>query len=202
SAALVNALVRGLERHGGQLLLNSHVAEVLVENNRAAGVRLRSGKIIRSHKAVVSNASVWDTLKLLPETSVPQRFRQQRQATPECDSFMHLHLGIDAAGVRSDLACHYIFVKDWEQGVTAPQNVVLVSIPSLLDPHLAPGGKHVIHAYTPGNEPYDLWQKLVKRSYPVGNRTSEEYKLQKQARAEVMWFALERIIPDIRSRGL
>jgi carotene isomerase len=192
SAALVDALVRGLERHGGQLLLNSHVAEVLVENNRAAGVRLRSGKIIRSHKAVVSNASVWDTLKLLPENSVPQRFRQQRQATPECDSFMHLHLGIDAAGVRSDLACHYIFVKDWEKGVSAPQNVVLVSIPSLLDPHLAPPGKHVIHAYTPGNEPYDLWQKL--------DRTSEEYKLQKQARAEVMWEALERIVPDIRSR--
>ncbi|TAG01873.1 MAG: NAD(P)/FAD-dependent oxidoreductase [Oscillatoriales cyanobacterium] len=192
SGALVDALVRGLERHGGQLLLNSHVAEVLVENNRAAGVRLRSGKIIRSHKAVVSNASVWDTLKLLPENSIPKRFRQQRQATPECDSFMHLHLGIDAAEVRSDLACHYIFVKDWDLGVSAPQNVVLVSIPSLLDPHLAPDGKHVIHAYTPGNEPYDLWQKL--------DRASEEYKQQKQARAEVMWEALERIIPDIRSR--
>jgi phytoene dehydrogenase-like protein len=90
------------------------------------------------------------------------------------------------------LACHYIFVKDWEMGVSAPQNVVLVSIPSLLDPHLAPPGKHVIHAYTPGNEPYDLWQKL--------DRTSEEYKLKKQARAEVMWEALERIIPNIRSR--
>ncbi len=200
SAALVDALVRGLERHGGQLLLNSHVEEVLVENNRAAGVRLRSGKIIRARKAVVSNASVWDTLKLLPESSVPKRFRQQRQATPECDSFMHLHLGIDAAGVRSDLACHYISVKDWEMGVSAPQNVVLVSIPSLLDQGLAPEGKHVIHAYTPGNEPYDLWQKHARRSYPVGNRTSAEYQQQKQARAEVMWLALERIIPDIRSR--
>ena len=95
------------------MLLNSHVEEVLVENNRAVGVRLRSGEIIRSHKAVVSNASVWDTLKLLPESSVPKAFRKQRQATPECDSFMHLHLGIDATEVRSDLACHYIFVKDW-----------------------------------------------------------------------------------------
>ncbi len=192
SAGLVNALVRGLERHGGQLLLNSHVAEVLVENNRAVGVRLRSGKVIRSHKAVISNASVWDTLKLLPESSVPKSFRQQRQATPECDSFMHLHLGIDATGVRSDLACHYIFVKDWEQGISAPQNVVLISIPSLLDPGLAPAGKHVIHAYTPGNEPYDLWQNL--------DRSSLAYQQQKQARAEIMWEALERIIPDIRSR--
>lgn len=32
------------------------------------------------------------------------------------------------------------------------------------------------------------------------NRTSEEYKRQKQERAEVMWRALERIIPDIRER--
>ena len=44
-AALVNALVRGLERHGGRFAANSPRAEVLVENNRAAGVRLRSGKL-------------------------------------------------------------------------------------------------------------------------------------------------------------
>jgi len=50
----------------------------------------------------------------------------------------------------------------------------------------------VIHVYTPGNEPYDLWQGMDRRS--------QEYGQQKQMRAEVMWQALERIIPDIRSR--
>ena len=104
---------------------------------------------------------------------------------------MHLHLGIDAQGIRPDLACHYIVVKDWEMGVTAPQNVVVVSIPSLLDPSLAPAGKHTIHVYTPGNEPYALWQGMDRRS--------QAYAQQKQVRAEVMWQALERIIPDIRS---
>jgi phytoene dehydrogenase-like protein len=192
SGALVDALVRGLERHGGRLMLGAHVEQVLVEGNRAVGVRLRGGKEIRVRRAVVSNASVWDTLKLLPEGAVPKRFRAKRQATPECDSFMHLHLGIDAEGIRPDLACHYIVVNNWETGVTAPQNVVLVSIPSLLDPSLAPSGKHVIHVYTPGNEPYDLWQGMDRRS--------QEYARQKQVRAEVMWQALERIIPDIRSR--
>jgi phytoene dehydrogenase-like protein len=165
---------------------------VLVEGNRAVGVRLRGGKEMRSRRAVVSNASVWDTLKLLPESAVPKRFRVKRQATPECDSFMHLHLGIEAKGLPPNLACHYIVVNDWQKGVTAPQNVVLVSIPSLLDPSLAPPGKHVIHVYTPGNEPYELWQGMDRRS--------EEYARQKQARAEVMWQALERIIPDVRSR--
>ncbi|PLZ86884.1 phytoene desaturase family protein [Fischerella thermalis] len=191
SGAIVDALVRGLQRYGGQLILNAHVEQVLVENNRATGVGLRHGKVIRARRAVISNASVWDTLKLLPKTALPKSF-QQRANTPECDSFMHLHLGIDAQGLRPDLACHHIIVNDWERGVSAEQNVVLVSIPSILDPSLAPPGKHVIHVYTPGNEPYALWQGM--------NRNSQEYQQQKQKRAEVMWKALERIIPDVRSR--
>ena len=191
SGALVDALVRGLKRRGGQLYLKAHVEQVLVENNRAVGVRLRGGKEIRARRAVVSNASVWDTLKLLPAGAVPPPFRKKRQATPACESFMHLHLGIDAQGL-GELACHYIVVNDWELGVTAPQNVVLVSIPSLLDPSLAPEGKHAIHVYTPGNEPYTLWKGLDRRS--------PEYTKQKQARSQVMWQALERVIPDIRSR--
>ena len=192
SGALVGALVRGLERHGGHLMLDAPVEQVLVEGDRAVGVRLRKGTI-RARRAVVSNASVWDTLKLLPQGSVLESFRAKRQATPACDSFMHLHLGIDGAGLPPNLPCHHIIVNDWEKGVTAPQNVVLVSIPSLLDSSLAPPGKQSIHVYTPGNEPYHLWQGLDRRS--------QEYAHQKQARSEVMWQALERIIPDIRDRA-
>jgi phytoene dehydrogenase-like protein len=177
---------------GSGALLNAHVEQVLVEGNKAVGVRLRDGEEIRARRAVVSNASVWDTLKLLPEGAISPKFRSQRQATPECDSFMHLHLGINAQGLPADLACHYIVVNDWELGITAPQNVVLVSIPSILDPSLAPQGKHAIHVYTPGNEPYALWQGLDRRS--------QEYEQQKRSRAEVMWQAVERIMPDIRSR--
>jgi phytoene dehydrogenase-like protein len=105
---------------------------------------------------------------------------------------MHLHLGIDATDISPDLPCHHMVVNDWQRGVTAPQNVVAVSIPSLLDPSLAPPGKHVIHVYTPATEPYDLWQGM--------GRNSEAYAQQKQARAEVMWQALERFIPDVRDR--
>ena len=105
---------------------------------------------------------------------------------------MHLHLGIDAQGLPADLACHHIVVNTWEPDVTAPQNVIAISIPSLLDPTLAPASKHNIHVYTPGSEPYGLWQHLDRRS--------KAYEQQKQARSEVMWQALERIIPDVRSR--
>lgn len=38
------------------------------------------------------------------------------------------------------------------------QNVVLVSIPSVMDADLAPPGKHTLHAYLPATEPWSLWE--------------------------------------------
>lgn len=35
--SIIEALVRGLEKHGGRLLLNSHVEEILLEGGRAVG---------------------------------------------------------------------------------------------------------------------------------------------------------------------
>ncbi|MGD1861431.1 MAG: phytoene desaturase family protein [Leptolyngbyaceae cyanobacterium] len=192
SAALVSALVRGLEKHGGQLRLGAHVAEIMLADDRAQGVRLKSGEVLTARQAIVSNASIWDTLNLLPDHAATRSLRQQRQDIPPCDSFMHLHLGIDGSGLPDDLACHHIVVNDWEKGVTAPQNVVLISLPSRLDATLAPTGKDVIHVYTPGNEPYAPWQGLDRRS--------EAYHQLKQQRSAVMWQALERVIPDIRDR--
>jgi phytoene dehydrogenase-like protein len=191
SRALVDALVRGLVKKGGRLELNAHVAQVLVTGNRAVGVQLRNGKEIFARKAVVSNASIWDTLNLIPTGKLPPSFIQDRQQIPDCDSFMHLHVGIDAQDLH-DLACHYIVVDDWSKGITTPLNVIVMSIPSVLDPGLAPPGKHVVHVYTPGNEPYDFWQGLDRRS--------AAYQDLKQSRGESLWRALERVIPDVRDR--
>lgn len=191
SGAIVDALVRGITKRGGKIIYNAHVDQILVTQNRATGVHLTNGVEIQAAKAVVSNASIWDTLPLIPIGAVPKNFVEKRSKTPECESFMHLHLGIDASGLE-ELECHYIVVNDWEQGVTAPQNVVVMSIPSVLDPSLAPAGKHSIHVYTPGNEPYQLWAGM--------DRCSQAYQELKQKRVEIMWQGLERVIPDIRDR--
>lgn len=42
SGAIVKALMRGLERWGGQLLLGCHVEQILVESGKVVGVRLKS----------------------------------------------------------------------------------------------------------------------------------------------------------------
>lgn len=45
TAAIVDALVRGLEKFGGRLSLGSHVEEIVMEAGRAVGVRLRGGRV-------------------------------------------------------------------------------------------------------------------------------------------------------------
>ncbi|RID44861.1 hypothetical protein BRARA_I01626 [Brassica rapa] len=188
SGAVVEALVRGLEKFGGRLSLKSHVENIVIENGKAVGVKLRNGQFVRARKAVVSNASMWDTLKLLPPGALPDSYVAGVNTTPQCESFMHLHLGFDAKeqGIADDLEIHHIVVNDWERGVDADQNVVLISVPSVLSPNLAPPGKHVLHAYMPGTEPFSLWEGL--------DRKSAEYKDLKSQRSEVMWKAVERAL--------
>ncbi|KAK3011019.1 hypothetical protein RJ639_011923 [Escallonia herrerae] len=186
SGAIVNALVRGMQKYGGRISLRSHVEKIVIENGRAIGVKLRSGQFVRAKKAVVSNASMWDTLDLLPKEVIPKSYQNRIKMTPQCESFMHLHLGFDAEGIREDLGIHHIVVNDWARGVDADQNVVLISVPSVLSPDLAPPGKHVLHAYLPGTEPFELWEGMDRRS--------TEYKQLKAERSEVMWRAVERAL--------
>lgn len=185
SEALVYALVRGLKRWGGELRLGTHVEQILVERGRATGVKLQSGEILHA-PVVISNATLWDTYEnLLAPGTLPSDFRQQALATPAVDSLMHLHLGIDAAGL-DDLSIHHVVVHARDRDLTAPGNTCMISIPSVLDASLAPVGKHVIHAYT--LEPWEGWQR------------DESYAQRKRSRADTLYRALTKVIPDIRDR--
>ena len=202
SEAIVDALTRGLRKNGGRLEVNSHVAGINFDDatKRATGVTLKDGTVITATESVISNCTVWDTLKILPPNAMEEcradgsgkKWVDDVHETKMCASFMHLHLGIDATGLPPDLEIHHIYVEDWARGVTAEQNMVLVSIASVLDPTLAPTGKHVIHAYTPGNEPVELWQGL--------ERGSDEYEKLKDTRSQILWRAVEKAIPDVRVR--
>lgn len=71
-------------------------------------------KVIRARKAVISNASTWDTVPMIPPRDLPMELRTRAESTPQCDSFMHLHLGIDAKVINlnsketisSQFCCH------------------------------------------------------------------------------------------------
>lgn len=52
-------------------------------------------------------------------------------------------------------------------------------LPAVIDPSLAPAGKHTLHAYVPATEPYELWAGLDRRS--------QEYGRLKEERSRVLW---------------
>jgi phytoene dehydrogenase-like protein len=108
---------------------------------------------------------------------------------------MHLHVGFQMTKEElSKLQAHYIFMNDWERGVTAEENCALVSIPSVHDNTLAPDNHAVLHIYTPATERYERWEN-VKRNTPEYNQLKEE-------RSAFLWKVLEKILPDIRQRAV
>lgn len=71
---------RGIEKHGGSIRLASHVKEIVVGDGKASGVRLRSGEVLHASKAVISNASLNDTVKMLhPDLPVTQQLSKQAE---------------------------------------------------------------------------------------------------------------------------
>jgi len=185
SGAIVDALVRGLQRWGGVLRLGTPVEQILVKSGTATGVRLQNGEIIHA-PIVISNATIWDTYtKLLRPEDVPEADRKIALSTPAIDSFMHLHLGIKAEGIEG-LTGHHVVVHDSNIDITVPGNTCMISIPTVWDANLAPPGHHAIHAYT--LEPYAGWEY------------GEFYQEKKRSRAQSLFQALEKIIPDVRSR--
>ena len=96
-----------------------------------------------------------------------------------------------------DLPPQWTIVNSWDVPIDAPGNVIVVSVPSLLDPSLAPDGHHVIHAYTAGNEPFSVWEKFEGRA--DNYRNDPEYVALKEARAAPMWEAIKRRAPDVEA---
>ena len=213
SGAIAEALARGVVKYPqSKVFVNAHVEEILVEDGRTAGVRLSNGKIIKATKAVVSNADPFVTKKLLAnsikdgKTSTEfNAYMDQMTNTdddeggiPNLKSFIHIHAGIDATGLPSvpskDFPAQWAVVRDWNgpEGVESPRNIVLCSMPSLIDPSLAPEGKHVLHAYVPATEPYEEWAGM--------DRTSDEYQQKKDEAADFLWSAIEEYVPNARER--
>ena len=69
-------------------------------------MRLKNGKIVRAKKAVVSNATPFDTVRMLPDggdaPSLPEGVREWKRTLgklPRHGAIMHLFLAIDAEGL-------------------------------------------------------------------------------------------------------
>ena len=229
--SLIQALVKGLEMNrkgvnnngvaGGELRLKTRVERFLLMNDngkaKCTGVQLSDGTTLHARKGVICNAPLWNLAKLLEDSEnessdaavsmAVKEVRKQANAMEMSGSFMHIHLGIPSDGIPLDLDCHHS-VLNLDDDITAEQNLVIVSIPTIFDPTLAPEGYHVIHAYTAASENFAEWDTKLDKGYddgkiadPTDYKRTQQYKELKNQKTEALWKALERIIPDVRERA-
>jgi prolycopene isomerase len=181
---IAQTLVTGLEKSGGKIQYQAKVTKIITRRGQAVGVQLANGQVYQG-KRIVSNATRWDTFeKLLPEKEMPSNEKKWQQRYKKSPSFLSLHMGVKKSVLPANTECHHILLADWQQ-MTAPQGTLFVSIPTLLDPDLAPEGYHIIHAFTP--DWIDNWQGL----------TPTEYEANKEAAAWGIIDRLEKIFPGL-----
>lgn len=222
--ALIQALISGMQLHGGELRLNSRVERFLFDADsakaRCIGVVLADGTHIKAKRGVVSNAPLWNYARILkdsidlddPESPATQAYYAVQSQADEMSitrSFMHLHLGIPKDGLP-ELECHHS-VLNFDHPVTDEQNMSIISIPTVFDESLAPEGYHVVHAYTAASDSFDEWLPFQEENGKVGaspnSGTSqtynkkEGYEALKAEKAEALWKAVECVIPDVRERA-
>jgi prolycopene isomerase len=212
---IAEKLVAGLERHGGTIRYRARVVKVLLENGKAVGVRLASGEQIRARRVVSnatrwdtfgdpdgsaqppSGASLsaegggqqppgegmaGQTLVDGPDTPAAERtWRRRYKPSP---SFLSLHLGVRADAIPPGTHVHHLLLERWED-LEAEQGTVFVSMPSLLDPCLAPAGHQIVHSFTPSS--MEAWQGLSPSAYAA----------KKEADANRLISRLEAILPGL-----
>jgi prolycopene isomerase len=173
---IAEKLVAGLEAHGGAIRYRARVTDILVAGGRAVGVRLASGEELRARR-VVSNATRWDTFAdqappapgqahgphpLVDAPHTPKAESTWRRRYKPSSSFLSLHLGIEASVVPEGFHCHHLLLERWE-AMEAEQGTVFMSLPTLLDPSLAPPGHQILHTFTPSA--IEAWQGLSPSAY-------------------------------------
>jgi phytoene desaturase len=122
-------------------------------SGRVTGVRLAGGEVMAAD-VVVANPDLPAVYRhLVPDTAMPRTARRGRYS-PSCALWL--------AGVRGRLpagvAHHNVhFGRDWRgsfdallsRGTLQPDPAMLVSVPTVSDPGLAPPGGHVLYALEP-----------------------------------------------------
>ena len=156
TGALVNGFVRLIGRLGGTLRCNAEVAEILVENGTACGVRLVSGEEIRAD-IVVSNADAAFTYSRLLARHPRRRWTDAKIARARYsmslfvwyfgtrrrwDEVYHhtMVLGPRYRGLLDDIFRHKVLAKDCS---------LYLHRPSASDPSLAPAGCDAFYVLAP-----------------------------------------------------
>jgi phytoene desaturase len=167
--SLANALLVGMERSGGELVLGRRATRILVEDGRAVGVELDGERRVRCG-SVVSNADASSTFEeLVGPDHLPggflKRLRRMKPSFSAVIVFIATSLDLRTLG-----AVHEVFRPLHEDHDETYRDIfegrpggMFATVPTLADPSLAPPGEHILIIRSLA--PYDIgrpWEEEIE----------------------------------------
>ncbi|MFQ5708016.1 MAG: phytoene desaturase family protein [bacterium] len=172
TGAIANAIASAARELGVEIRTNAGVAQVLVKNDRARGVVLQNGDEFYAEVVVSSLDPQWTFLKFVKPKHLPEELVQDIQKFKIRGSSAKVNLALDAA---PDFAClpgpgphlrgavsispsvDYLerAYDDAKYGNYSRRPYIDIIIPSMIDPDMAPPGKHVMSCFVQ-YAPYQL----------------------------------------------
>lgn len=191
-------LQESIHNNGGEILLNSPVKEILIENQKAVGVELNDGTVFQS-EWVVSNADYKTTfLELLKPENVPQDHLQAVQNSAYTGSEISVYLGaekerVDLSRIRAEHAFyrHNLNPPSQSDQIEFNKKEIEICLWSEKEPDSAPSGK--ISLILRSNVDFDHfsdWRTGVKRR-------KEGYRGYKNELANQLIETVNNIIPGL-----
>ncbi|RAL51758.1 hypothetical protein DM860_010476 [Cuscuta australis] len=160
---IAKSLAEGLQSQGSQILYKANVTNIIVDNDKAVGVKLSDGRNFYA-KTIISNATRWDTFgKLLKEENLPKEEENFQKRYVKAPSFLSIHVGVKADVLPANTDCHHFILEDEWENLEKPYGSIFLSIPTVLDPSLAPEGCHILHIFTVSS--IEDWEGLSQNSY-------------------------------------
>ncbi len=167
TGALTAALVNLVQAEGGKILTDQAVEKILVDDGRAVGVRVKGGQEYRAKKGVISNIDAQRVfLHLVDEDAVHAadsnlRERVERRIVNNNESIMKIDLALseplhfDHHNHQDEYLIGSFLIADSVNQVEVAHSdptvgkipddpSLYVVMPTMLDPTMAPEGKHTL----------------------------------------------------------
>ena len=174
---------------GGEVSYRARVEKVLVEDDRAVGVRLEDGTVHRADFVISAADGRTTIFDMLEGRYVDDKVRGYYDELPIFAPLVYLSFGVD--GTLED-APHYLTFNFASPLQIAGEEVRRASFRVYnFDPTLAPPGKTVVTVMFESN--YDYWKKLR-------DEDRDRYRAQKDHVAAAVLDELERRLPGIKDK--
>ncbi len=208
SSAIAAGIAPLIEEAGGSILYNAEVAQILVEKNRAVGVRMADGTELRAAR-VISDAGASNTFERLLPRELAARHGIDRQMRTVAPSSGHLCVYVGFKRTARELGLpkanfwlypgndHDGAVERYERDPQAPLPVVYVSFPSAKDP--------TFEERYPGRATVELitmapWERFEPWAGDPVKRRGAAYASLKDDLARRMFDRLEPWLPGIANQ--